>query len=146
MADRLKIVLDTSVLIAALRSRSSASAEVVLRLLRFEIRMVLSLALLYEYRDVAMRSDQIAASQLPVAEIADLIDQLEEVAEQTLSNDQRRPLSNDPNDDLVLEAAINGSVDRLITHNIKHLREPASRFKIVVMTPREFLESLRLRE
>ena len=146
MAERLKIVLDTSVLIAALRSRSSASAEVILRILRAEVRIFLSIALLYEYRDVAMRSDQRAASQLPAAEIEVLIDQLEDVAEPTLSNEKRRPLSSDPNDDLVLEAAINGNVDRIVTHNIRHLREPASRFKIAVVTPREFLESLRPKE
>jgi predicted nucleic acid-binding protein len=47
---------------------------------------------------------------------------------------------------LVLEAAINGRADLILSHNIRHLRQAAARFKIEVVTPQEFLQLLRREE
>jgi putative PIN family toxin of toxin-antitoxin system len=143
---RLKVVLDTSVLIAALRAGSGVSAEALVRILRLDVRLLLSYALLCEYRDVALRPDQLRAFQLTAKEVEEVISQVEELAEPLPFAESYRPLSPDPNDDLVLEAAINGRADLVVTHNIRHLREAAARFKIEVVTPPEFLQLLRREE
>lgn len=142
-ARKIKIILDTSVLIAALRSGSGASAAVVTPILRLEVRMLLSYSLLCEYRDVALRPGQLAACRISEAEVEKLIGELEELAEPLPYDEYHGRMSADPNDDMVLEAAINGEVDLIVSNNIKHLREPASRFRIDVVTPKEFLEFLR---
>jgi putative PIN family toxin of toxin-antitoxin system len=143
---RPKIILDTSVLIAALRSGSGAAAAVVIKILRLEVRMLLSYALVCEYRDVALRPEQLTHCARSAVEVEKLIAELEELAEPLPFAERHRPMSIDPNDDLVLEAAINGKVNVIVTHNIRHLRQAAARFKIEVSTPREFLEFLRREE
>jgi putative PIN family toxin of toxin-antitoxin system len=143
---RPKIILDTSVLIAALRSGSGAAAAVVIKILRLEVRMLLSYALVCEYRDVAVRPEQLTYCSRSADEVENLIAELEELAEPLPFSERHRPMSVDPDDDLVLEAAINGKVDVIVTHNIRHLRQAAARFKIEVSTPREFLEFLRREE
>ena len=72
-AKRPKIVLDTSVLIAALRSGSGASAAALIGILRLDARLLLSYALVCEYRDVALRPDQLAAFQRTAQEVEALI-------------------------------------------------------------------------
>jgi putative PIN family toxin of toxin-antitoxin system len=145
-AARPKIILDTSVLIAALRSGSGASAVVLIKILQLEVRLLLSYSLLCEYRDVALRPGQLLAFQRTAEEVESLISELEEIAEPLPFAERYRPLSPDPGDDLVLEAAINGRADLILTHNIRHLRQAAAGFKIDVVTPQEFLQLLRSRE
>jgi DNA-binding transcriptional MocR family regulator len=46
---------------------------------------------------------------------------------------QWRPQSRDPNDEMVLEAAINGRADALVTYNVADFAGPAERFRISVL-------------
>jgi predicted nucleic acid-binding protein len=48
----------------------------------------------------------------------------------------------DPNDELVLEAAVNGAADALVTHNVRDFGEAAPRFGLRVLLPRELLKEL----
>ncbi len=52
-----------------------------------------------------------------------------------------RPL--DAEDEMILEAAVNGRTDALVTHNVRHFGA-ASRFSVTVLTPGQYLEGLRL--
>jgi predicted nucleic acid-binding protein len=56
-----------------------------------------------------------------------------------------RPLSPDEADDMVLDVAINGNADAVVSNNTKHFREPAERFQLDVMTPAELLGKFRKR-
>ena len=78
-------------------------------------------------------------------EVALLLDMLEAIAEPVLVVDRHSPLSEDANDDMVLEVAINGSADSILTNNAKHFREAARRFQLQVLTPAELLKELRIR-
>jgi putative PIN family toxin of toxin-antitoxin system len=142
----MKVVLDTSVLVAALRSGTGASAAAVVHILRLEVRLLLSYALVCEYRDVALRPEQLAACRRSATEVESFIAELEELAEPLPFAESHRPISPDPGDDLVLEAAINGRADLILSHNIRHLRQAAARFRIGVLTPQEFLQLLRREE
>ncbi len=98
-----------------------------------------------EYRDVAFRPEQMSASGKTEDEIALVLDMLEAVAEPVEIVMRHRPLSQDANDDMVLEVAINGSADAIVTNNSKHFQAAAQRFDLKVLTPAELLTKLRLR-
>ncbi len=52
---------------------------------------------------------------------------------------QWRPQVRDPSDEMVLEAAINGRAEALVTYNIKHFALAGDRFKVPIILPAEFL-------
>jgi putative PIN family toxin of toxin-antitoxin system len=138
----MRLVLDTSVLIAALRSPSGASAAVLRLILREKLSLLMSLAIAYEYRDVAFRPEQLFYSSLSMQEVQAVLEELESISEAIEISIRYRPLSSDPNDDLVLELAINGKADTIVTNNIRHLRQPAAAFGIDVVDPKTLLRSL----
>jgi predicted nucleic acid-binding protein len=70
---------------------------------------------------------------------------LEAIAEPVFVAFQYRPLSPDANDDMVLDVAINGNADAIVTNNTKHFREAAESFHLEVLTPAELLSKVRKR-
>ena len=96
-----------------------------------------------EYREVSLRPEHLNASELSAAEVLKLIDELEKLAEGVRIIRKIRPLSSDPNDDMVLDLAINGKADVIVTANVRHFRAAAKSFAILVATPAQFLNILR---
>ena len=96
-----------------------------------------------EYREVALRREHVLASSLSRVEIERLIEILERAAEGVKVVDQPRPMSADPDDDMILDVAINGDADAIVTNNARHFRSAAGRFGIRVLSPAELLELLR---
>jgi putative PIN family toxin of toxin-antitoxin system len=132
--------MDTSVLVAGLRSPNGASAKI-LDLIRVgEVTLCLDYKVSSEYRDVAARPEQRKASGLTVRQVGDILSVLEDLAEPIRMKRRYRNLSPDPADDMVLEVAINATADAIVTHNLRHLKEPGLRFGIQVVTPGEFLQ------
>jgi len=140
-----RVVLDTSVVITAIRSSTGAAAEILRLALLQELTILMDYKLASEYRAVALRKQHIAASGKTHAELTLLLDTLEALAEPVLVVLQHHPLSPDANDDMVLDVAINGKADAIVTGNIKHFREPAERFQLTLLTPVELLQELRMR-
>jgi len=68
-----------------------------------------------------------------------ILDALEAIANPVLVAFRYRPLSVDPDDDMVLDVAINGDADAIVTNNTRHFREAAARFHMDVLTPAELL-------
>lgn len=141
----MRVVLDTSVLITALRSSSGAAAETVWLALLKELTILLDCKLTCEYRDVALRREHLKASGKRQKETELLIDMLEAVAEPVFAAVRHAPLSQDSNDDMVLELAINGGADAIVTDNTKHFREAARDFDLQLLTPAELLNEFRAR-
>jgi putative PIN family toxin of toxin-antitoxin system len=141
----MRAVLDTSALVTALRSGRGAAAEVLRLALRRELTVLVDYKLACEYRDVAMRAEQLLASGKSRAETVDVLDALEAIAEPVLVAFRYRPLSPDADDDMVLDVAINGSADVIVTNNTRHFREAAERFGLQVLTPAELLTRVRKR-
>jgi putative PIN family toxin of toxin-antitoxin system len=137
-----RIVLDTSVLISALRSARGTAAQILELIFLGEIVVCMDLKIACEYREVAMRSRHSVAIGLTTIEIQRLLTRLEERAESIVVVDRHRPLSTDPSDDMVLDVAINGKVDAIVTHNLKHMVVPGRRFGIPILTPGDFLKQL----
>ncbi|MGA9673200.1 MAG: putative toxin-antitoxin system toxin component, PIN family [Terracidiphilus sp.] len=141
----MRAVLDTSVLITALRSSTGAAAEIIRLTLRGELTTLMDLKLACEYRDVALRTKQLQMSGKSRAETVAILDALEAIAVPVFVAFQYRPLSPDPNDDMVLDVAINGNADAIITNNARHFRGAADRFNLGLLTPAELLSKVRKR-
>jgi putative PIN family toxin of toxin-antitoxin system len=139
----MKLVLDTDVVVAALRSPAGASAEL-LRLARHErFTPVVSVPLVLEYEAVATRDTVMVASGLNRMEIGIILDVLVKVSEWTKIHYMYRPMTRDPGDEMVLEAALNSGADAIVTFNRKDYGDAPGRFGICCWLPREALEKLR---
>ncbi|HJT75710.1 MAG TPA: PIN domain-containing protein [Gemmataceae bacterium] len=134
------LILDTSVLIAALRSSNGAS-HALLRLVgtgRFEVGVTTALVL--EYESVAARS--LDALGLTSADLGDLLDYLCRVGRRVAVRFRVRPSLPDPGDEFVLEAAVACGAGWIVSHNVRHLAAGAARFGVEVLTPAEALRRL----
>ena len=78
---------------------------------REEIVPLMDLKLGLEYRDVALRPELLAASELSETEVLELIEALEAFAEPVKVLTNTRPFSPDPNDDMILDLAIHGGAE-----------------------------------
>jgi len=76
-----------------------------------------------EYEAVMTRTEQLAASGVSAADVGQLLDALVTVAEPVQIAFLWRPQLTDPNDEMVLETAVNGHADRLVTFNRRHFAE-----------------------
>ena len=133
------IVLDTNVLVAALRSRRGASYALLGSIGR-SWQPLISVALVLEYEAVAKRETE--RSHLPMEAADEIIDRFCLLGRKVETQIQVRPSLPDPKDEFLLELAVNGSADAIVTHNVRHLSE-GRRFGIPVLTPGEFLRKIR---
>jgi len=138
----IRIVLDTASLVTAVRSEFGAAREVVSMVLRREARLLMDYKLGMEYRDVAFRQEHLDVSSMSSDGVVEMIESLEELCEPVDVRRKERPLSSDPNDDLVLDVAINGVADVIVTQNVKHF-VVAKRFGIAVLKPAELLQEIK---
>lgn len=139
----MKLVLDTDVIVAALRSPSGASAEI-LRLARYgRLGLAVTVPLVLEYETVSSRPEHLAASGLSRDEVQAVIDTLVSLAEWVRIDYRWRPQTRDPADEMVLEAAINAGADGIVTFNRRDFAAAPGRFGIGCWLPGEILEKLR---
>ena len=138
-----KIVLDTSVVVSGLRTRLGAG-NAVLRLVA-ERRLVLLATppFFLEYEDVLKRPEHRLVHGLGIEAIDEFLAELAALIEPVEVHFQWRPQSKDPNDEMVLEAAINGRADALVTYNVADFAGAAERFRIPVLRPAELLRKIK---
>jgi len=134
-----RVVLDTNVLVAGLRSRLGASNRVLSLVGTGRFEHVVSVALLFEYESAVMRPE--ASIRLPRSVINDVLDYVCAAGERQLIYFLWRPTLPDPSDDLVLEVAAHGRCDRIVTFNTRDF-VGSERFGVRVETPTMFLRSL----
>lgn len=136
-----RAVLDTNILTAGLRSRQGASFAVLSLLAYGRFRALVTTALFLEYEAVLKRPEQQGAHGLDIGNVDRLLKELAAVLEPVDVCFTWRPQLSDPADELVLEAAVNGRADALVTHNIRDF-SAASRFGVPVLRPAEFLRGV----
>ena len=135
----MRVVIDTNVLVSALKSRRGASFALLQLLGSDAFTPVVSPPLCVEYEDVLRRPGMIPA--MTEEDITDYLDYVLSVSEETLIHYLWRPFVADPKDDLVLEVALAGGASHIITHNTADFRAVAA-LGISVVTPGEFLHSM----
>ena len=134
-----RVVLDTSVLVAALRSNRGASFELLHQLRRGKFEIAVSVPLVVEYEASLLRH---VAAPIVVSDVEAVVDYLCSVAIQQEIFFLWRPLLTDPKDDMVVEVAVAARCAAIVTHNVRDFAL-LSRFDLVVLTPAEFLARLR---
>lgn len=139
----MRIVLDSSVVVAALRSRYGASNALLQLVATGKLTPVCSPPLFLEYEDVLLRPEQRLVHGLSEEQIEKFLAALAGWIEPVEVHFRWRPQTTDPGDEMVLEAALNGKADALVTHNMHDFAAAGIRFGLAVMTPRELLERLR---
>ena len=130
-------MLDTNVLVAAIRSRRGASFRVVERLGTDAYEIVISVPLVLEYEDALLRR----RGALSAERIMDLVDYVCRVGRRQEIFYLWRPLLRDPKDDMVAEVAVAGGAEAVVTHNRKDFGG-LERFGLRVVSPQEFLRMI----
>ena len=100
----MNFVLDTNVLVAAVRSPAGASAELLRRTLQRHVPVLCSVPLFLEYEDVLSRPEHLAAAGAKLRDVQNLLDVLAGVIVPVTIQFLWRPQLRDPKDDLVLES------------------------------------------
>jgi len=132
------IVLNTNVVVSALRSRRGA-AFAILRRIGEAWTPLISVPLILEYEAVGLReADRLNISPQSVEAIVRAFCFF---GRETPIYFQWRPFLPDPGGEFPLELAVAGPADAIVTYNVRHLAG-ADRFGIQVVTPREFLRRI----
>ena len=138
----MRLVLDTNVVVAALRSPSGASAALVGQALDRQFTLLLSVPLVLEYEATCSDPNQRIASGLSQSEVETVISALCAVAEPVEGWFLWRPQLRDPSDEMVLETAVNGRADALVTFNARDFGDVPRTFGVEVLPPRHALRRL----
>jgi predicted nucleic acid-binding protein len=131
------VVLDTNVVVAAIRSRRGASFRVLEQLGTGVFDIVVSVPLVLEYEDAMLRRRGALSPQ----EVRDVVDYICSVARRQPIFYLWRPLLRDPKDDMMAEVAVAAGAEAVVTHNRRDFTGLGS-FGIRVDTPQEFLKMI----
>src|SRR3989338_7665426 len=116
-----KVVIDTNVLVTGLRSNKGASFKLLENIGSSKFQPVVSVPLVFEY-EAALIFDK-TNSGLSTQDVRDVLDYLCSVSSQAKISYLWRPQLTDPKDDFVLELAVNGQCDFIITYNRRDFLE-----------------------
>jgi len=141
----MRLVLDTNVMVAALRSRLGASFLLLDAWQHNRFTALASVPLFLEYEAVLKRPEQLSATGLNRGDIDIVLDMWASWIEAVTLHYLWRPQLTDAKDELVLETAVNGRADAIVTFNTTDFQEAAARFGVAVLTPVEILRNLRIR-
>lgn len=139
----MRVVLDTSVLVAGLRSRLGASNQVLTLVAQRRCIPLVTTAVFLEYEAVLMRPEQRLVTGMDEKDVTGFLAALASAAEPVELNFLWRPQLGDPADELMLEAAVNGHADALVTHNVRDFQAATGAFGIRILTPAMLLKELR---
>jgi putative PIN family toxin of toxin-antitoxin system len=134
-----QIVLDTNVLVAALRSRRGTAFQLVSLLPAAPFEINLSVPLVFEYEEVLPQHRHIMG--LTLTDIADFLDFLCSIAHLHEIFFLWRPTLTDPNDEMLLELAVKARCQYIVTYNTRNFRG-ADQFGIAIVTPKVLLETI----
>jgi putative PIN family toxin of toxin-antitoxin system len=131
----MKCVLDTNVIVAAMRSPTGASAALLRAARQGEITLVANVALALEYEATCSRAEHVLASGLSASQVGIFLDAVVGMATPVETHFLWRPYLRDPNDELVLEAAVNGHAAAIVTFNQRDFGAVPLQFGVEVLSP-----------
>jgi putative PIN family toxin of toxin-antitoxin system len=141
----MRAVLDTSVLVAALRSSAGASSLLIEAVLRGDLKPLVSVPLVLEYEVVLTRPEHLRASGFTTEEAVRIVKAFCKMGEPVHLSHRLRPQLQDPNDEFVLETAFHGNAEAIVTFNYKDFEAAARKFGILVLSPKAAVERMRNR-
>lgn len=135
----MKVVIDTSVFVAGLRSNRGASHLILQKIGSAEIKGLVSVAVLLEYEDVLKRPSNLSAFEMTSQDIDVILDMICLRFEHIITHFLWRPCLKDADDDMLLELAIGGGAEVIVTHNVKHFEAINNLFhNLKIMTPKDY--------
>lgn len=136
------VLLDTNVLVAGLTSSRGASFVLLQAAAAGRLQMAASPALWLEYESVLKRDSIRDLHGFSVQRIDQFLSALAVWVHPVSLHYIWRPQLRDPGDEMVLEAAVNGQVSALVTHNVRDFSAAAPKFSLQVLTPAHLILSM----
>ena len=140
----MRFVLDTNILVAGVRSRTGASNALLIAGFRRRFQWCCSVPLFYEYEEVLNRAEFLLDTGLSRETVDKLIKTVALALTPVEVNFRWRPQLSDPDDEMVLEAAINARATAIVTHNMRDFGAVPARFGIELLAPSNALRRLTL--
>ena len=132
-----RIVIDTNVVVSALRSQRGASYRLLMEIGSDKFDINISVPLILEYESAAKRL--IGKIKPKIRDIDDILDYICSVAKRWKIFYLWRPYLKDLKDDMVLELAVTAKCDFIVTYN-KNDFQNVKPFGLQAVTPKEFLK------
>ncbi|MBF0332665.1 MAG: putative toxin-antitoxin system toxin component, PIN family [Alphaproteobacteria bacterium] len=139
----MRYVLDTDVVVAAMRSPRGASAAILLAAADRLVTLLASIPLVIEYEATCDRPEHRMAAELSERQVGAFLDGVVALADPVESHFLWRPKLRDPADEMVLEAAVNGRADAIVTFNVRDYGTAPAEFGVQVLKPRDALWRIR---
>jgi putative PIN family toxin of toxin-antitoxin system len=139
----MRVVLDTSILVAGLRSRLGASNRLLALVAEGRCVPLVTTALFLEYEDVLLRAEHRLVSGMSERDVGGFLAAFASAAEPVEVHFTWRPQLSDAADELVLEAAVNGRAEAIVTHNLRYFRSAEQAFGVAVKSPAQVLKELK---
>jgi len=130
------VVVDTNVLVSALRSKNGASYKLLTLIGTGSFETIVSVPLVIEYEYAAVKAGVELGLDLPT--VGNILDYLCLVSGHQDIFFLWRPILRDPRDDMVLEVAVASSAHGIVTFNKRDF-DTAGTFDLRLWTPKEFL-------
>lgn len=138
-----RFVLDTDVIVSAMRSPSGASAALVEAALDGRLAMLASVPLFFEYQAKCGSSIHWKAAGLSQEEAHIYVSGLAAIIEPVTTYYLWRPMLRDLNDEMILEVAVNGHADAIVTFNLRDFGKTPQTFGIETINPSVALARIR---
>jgi putative PIN family toxin of toxin-antitoxin system len=139
MPEPARVVVDTNVLVAGLRSNRGASYRLLAEVGRGRFEIALSVPLVLEYEDALLRHS--TQTRLSRRDIDAVLDYFCSVGHLQTIFFLWRPLLADPKDDMVVELAVAAGCRIIVAHNVRDFRGAES-LGVSSQRPAEFLKSI----
>lgn len=139
----MRLVMDTDAVVAAMRSPSGASAAILRAVRQEKATLLLTVPLALEYEAVCHKAEHRLAAAFTERHVDIFLNAVIAMAQPVETHFLWRPQLRDPNDEMVLEAAVNGRADVLVTFNLRDFGGVPAQFGVEVLLPRDALERIR---
>lgn len=126
-----------------MRSPGGASAAILRAARQGRVTLLVSVPLAVEYEAVCRRAEHEAAAELSGSEADIFVTAVIAMGEPVETHFLWRPQLRDPGDEMVLETAVNGLAEALVTFNTRDFGSVPARFGLEVLLPREAIARIK---
>jgi putative PIN family toxin of toxin-antitoxin system len=134
--------MDTDVIVASMRSPAGASAAILRSIRDGVATLLLSVPLALEYEAICTLAEHRLAAGLSGRQVEVFVNGVIALAEPVTIHFLWRPQLRDPNDEMVLEAAVNGQADAIVTFNMRDFGDAPERFGVPLLLPRNAIRRI----